>query len=479
MIRPTLALFLAALSCELANAGELRLPSLFSDGAVLQQRATVAVWGWAEPGDEVSVSASWSEDGGATVVSADANGRWTADVTTPTAGGPHRLEITCGDETATVDDVLVGEVWLCSGQSNMEWTLDKTIEATRRDADLPPATLALERQRIRFFDVPRTAALSPQPDVDALWWNAHGEDTLRCSAVAYFFAARLQDDLDVPVGLVVSAWGGTTAQAWMSRDIVSGFPDHAAAIERAVQADNGEPPSQRVPASLYNGMIEPLAPYGIRGVIWYQGESNRIRAQEYRTLFPALIVNWRERWGNDALPFHCVQLAPFDYGEGDAGDLTALVREAQQHASDSLPHVGLALTADVGNPGDIHPLNKWAVGDRLARLALVDPYGVEGIVSRGPAFRRAVPSGRELRIEFDHVHGGLALRGESLDHFEVAGADGAFVPARARIAEDGESVVLTSLDIDAPTRARYLWNDAAEATLMSVSGLPAAPFRTR
>ncbi|MEM1448973.1 MAG: sialate O-acetylesterase [Planctomycetota bacterium] len=646
-----LALLPFALSslAPLARA-ELRLPSVVSDGMVLQREAEVPLWGWADAGATVLVLPSWLD--APVRATAGEDGRWMARVATPAAGGPHQITVTEGAETLTVEDILIGEVWLCSGQSNMEWELYKTIEAAREAGTLPEATTSLARPSIRFFDVPRTFAGTPADDVTARWAAAEGEAALSCSAVAYYFGCRLRDELQVPIGLVVSSWGGTTAQAWTGTETVSQFPDHARSLERVRSADPSEqaervrafwsavddkawwtrrfsaeafddagwdvhvqpasfeegpvgphdgvvwfrrtidvpaewagkdvelamppiddadetfwngasvgttvepggwskprryvvpganviagpttiairvvdtggpggfggdgsaglratcddamidlsgewrvrkgssasslPPlpmpvavDHRTPAGLFNGMIAPLVPYSVRGVIWYQGESNRSRAEEYRALFPAMIVDWRSRWEDLGLPFYFVQLAPYEYGRSDVGGKTAIVREAQADVVTGLPATGMALTADIGNPRDIHPVNKWDVGDRLARLAFRDLYGMPDVVAEGPTFKSAEREGEALRVRFDHVGGGLAVRGDGLAHFEIAAATGDYVPATATIADDGESVLLRADGVSAPTRARYLWDDAAEATLMGDAGLPAAPFRSR
>lgn len=645
---------LALLLLTPAAAAQLRLPTVFSDGMVLQREATAPVWGWAEPGQEVSVRGSW--DGAvAARATADTEGRWRATLSTPAAGGPFRLEVRAGDQAADVEDVLVGEVWLCSGQSNMEWTLDLILPAARRSVGLDERTTGLDRPEVRFFDIPQTTAEAPRDDCDARWWAASGNDALRCSAVAYFFACELQDRLQVPIGLVVSAWGGTRAEAWTSEEVVSRFPHHAASLERIRSADpadfaratqaywkgidggrfwtrrfpspdfddsdwevqalpahfesgpvgnhdgivwyrralevpaawdaqeleltmspiddmdetfwngvsiastlepgshatvrryrvpahlvtsgpavlavravdtggpggfaprtdpQGRPPirlsfgaedldlggewrvrrgapvqalpprpakvgtNSNTPAALYNGMIAPILTYGVRGAIWYQGESNRYRADEYRTLFPAMITDWRERWGDLELPFYFVQLAPFRYG-GDVDDSTARVREAQALAATDLPATGMALTADIGNARDIHPVNKWTVGERLARFAFRDLYGFPDVVADGPTLRRAVPSGAELVLEFDHVHGRLEAIGSTIGEFQVAAEGGEYVAAEARISDDGQRIVLRAAGVAAPVDARYLWSDAGYASVRGGSGLPVAPFRTR
>ncbi len=650
---PLTSLLFVATSA-LTAAADLRLPAVFSDGMVLQRETAAPLWGWAEPGQEVSLRGTWTDAQAVTARAGD-DGKWRAKLQTPAAGGPFRVEVTAGAETLAVEDVLVGEVWLCSGQSNMEWTLDLILPDAQRSAAVSERTASGDRPGVRFFDIPQTIAERPAEDCDARWWSASNGDALRCSAVAYFFACELQDRLDIPIGLVVSAWGGTRAEAWTSEEVVSGFPYHAATLERirnddpgqyatAVEAfwkrvddgrfwtrsfraadfddtgweaqvlpahfesgpvgehdgvvwyrrtvnvpgdwdaqelelvmspiddmdetfwngvsiastlapgshaqvrrykvpahlvtagqavlavravdtggpggftpqagADGRPPmrlsledtdldltgqwrvrrgapvraipsvpakqstDQNSPAALYNGMIAPILPYGIRGAIWYQGESNRYRADEYRELFPAMITDWRARWGQPELPFYFVQLAPYRYGGGDDGR-TALVREAQALAAEELPATGMALTADIGNAGNIHPIDKWTVGERLALFALRDLYGPAETVAEGPRIRRAVPDGGQLALEFDHVQGGLRALSEPIDQFEVAGEDGAYVTAVARISEDGQRIILSSPQVEAPVSARYLWNDAGYASIMGGAGLPMAPFRTR
>ena len=480
---PLAALLLLASGAE---ARELRLAALFSDGMVLQRERDAPLWGWAEPGAEVRVRASWSESSFSTA--ADAAGRWRLTLPTPGAGGPHEVRVESGAEGVTIADVLTGEVWVASGQSNMEWTVHacadgiEGYEARRAAMDLP---------RLRLFDVENAVSPRPAADVTGRWVACTPLTWPGFSAVGSAFGAELLRELDVPIGIVCSSWGGTMAEAWTSpATLRAGFPEFADALQRldelaapppgAGEGGPGSPPEPEPtpslgphePSVLYHGMIAPLVPYAMRGVIWYQGESNRGRAAQYRRLFPALIRDWRASWGNGDFPFLFVQIAPFAY-PGDTGEAAEL-REAQAHAL-SVPGTGMAVTMDIGDPRDIHPKEKQEVGRRLALLALAGTYGRAGLVASGPVWRGlAVEDGR-LRLAFDHAAGGLVARGE-LTAFTVAGADGVFRPARAAI--DGESVLVWSDEVPEPRAARFAWGAADASNLFNRAGLPASSFRT-
>ncbi len=635
-----------------AAAAELRLPAVFADGMVLQQKTAVAIWGTAEPNERVQVAGSWKGAIGTGVsVQADSEGRWKAELITPPAGGgAGTLKVSTASDQLEFQDVLLGEVWLCSGQSNMEWLLAHSIEAARASGDLPAEKTALKPGTIRHFTVPRAYAVEPAETTGGQWVEASGGNALSCSAAGYFFAQRLQEELNVPVGLIVSSWGGTTAQVWTSEEVVTAFPDHARTLEavkalggrtglskqqlddywsgvddsaffarrfkdtdfddahwktstqpssfadiglgsfdgvvwyrrqvevppswvgsdlllelppiddldetfwngervgslvgggswskkrqytipaasvaagqatlviraldtggrggfgagtmklskgaewidlagewrhrRGVPASKAGPPpvafelNHRTPASLYNAMIAPLIPYTIRGALWYQGESNRDRADEYNTLFPAMIMDWRSRWNDLSLPFYFVQLAPYDYGaRGGSAEWTALIRDAQAKTT-RLPMTGMALTSDIGNPRDIHPKNKWEVGRRLALFALRDLYGRDDIEPNGPTIMAASRSGNLLVLRFAHIAGQLSAPKGTLEHFEVKNADGAYVPAVASIGPDGKTVIVSAEGVEKPLGVRYLWNDAGASSVQGGTGLPMAPFRT-
>jgi sialate O-acetylesterase len=646
MLPPSALLFLTLLAP--ACGGEVRFANVFADHMVLQRETQAAIWGTADPGDQVTVEASWGGD--PVRATADADGRWQVELATPAAGGPFTVTASSGGATAVLEDVLSGEVWVCSGQSNMEWNMawiEPGIDAART-ADHP---------LLRLCFVEKTTAAAPQPEVDARWEVCTPNSVLPFSATAYFFGRELMRAMpEVPIGLVRSAWGGTVAEAWTSEETLrrlGGFEEvldrvvalrsgggadtveqlqakwwarvaatdpgmkerwqlpqtdladwdsgqvptmfaqlgwadfdglgwfrrsfevprhwqgkdlvlHLGAVDdmdvtwingqeigsvrvpgryqaardyaipaalvsegvntlavcaidtggagtigwsssgpssvRLALADGSEelvldgewrvkrgctmgdlggpmPTSgwfdQNGPTALSNGMIEPLVPMAMRGVIWYQGESNRERALQYRELFPAMIRDWRTRWGRGDFPFYWVQIAPFGYG-GDRGEAAEL-REAQTMTL-SLPNTGQAVTMDIGDPGDIHPQEKVEVGRRLALIALARDYGQQ-VAYQGPSYRSVDFDGRRALLQFDHAEG-LELRGDTPGQwFQIAGKDQRFVRAKAEVAADG-SVVVWSDEVSEPRAVRFAWGAADASNLFNAAGLPAPSFRT-
>ncbi len=650
-----LATFLFALSCQPEEKRLLKLPPLFSDHMVLQQDQNVYIWGEYTPNMEVNVRGSWGDEISTT---SDANGHWKLELPTPKAGGPHSLTVITKDSTAVFNDVLIGEVWLASGQSNMQmplkgWPPNDLIQnsaAEIAEADHP---------EIRMFTVPMTLSLIPLDSVNGKWIMSSKETTGDFSATAYFFAKRLQQELNIPIGIIHSSWGGTPAEAWASEttlrklsdfnealDLVknpetfqlahnwfSQFPSQdfpetkeqweqmefadldAAKLEfddskwtsieipgPIDQIENGpfdgavwirksfeisdtssdyllkigaiddmdatyingikvgglagegfwNVPREMVvpktllkkgsnviairiidtggggsvvgpielidaqgsaislkgewksliiaeiylgkfygyglknaienrpdvlqlnpnmPSVLYNAMINPLVPYSIKGAIWYQGESNVGRDLQYRRLFPAMIMDWREKWETE-FPFYFVQIAPFIYNPDPSMQISQNLREAQRFSL-STPKTGMVVTLDIGNPKNIHPANKQDVGSRLAGLALANDYGLN-LVASGPSFKGLQQAGNSLILEFDHVGSGLKSNEKTLTGFEVAGADKKYVEARASIV--GNTIEVMANGISAPVYARYAWRDDSLATLFNKEGLPASSF---
>lgn len=632
------------------KAPALRLPRFVSDHMVLQRERDVRVWGWSAPGASVEIAPSWTKEPARTQARAD--GRWVASVRTPAAGGPFTLEVRSNGETKRVEDVLVGEVWLGSGQSNMEmWVGDvpggyggvKDWQAEVAKADLP---------RLRLFDVANRISSRPEVDVEGAWKVATPDTVARFSATAFFFGRKLHEELGVPIGLVTADWGGTPAEAWMTEDAIErhgGFADSLARVKRErehageleaearraqdawwAQLDAREPvsslsaakpavwrearvpgawdgelagfdgvawyrrtvsiPSEWIglelllelgsiddmdtayvngvevgrthamghwaelrhyvvpaaltqrsagelelavravdtgggggmgqapqhfelrprsveagkgvslagawrlrpgaslaelgafpsadalapwmPSTLFHGMIDPLREATFAGVIWYQGEANVGRWKQYRTLFPALIADWRAVFQRSDLPFYCVQIAPFAY-DGDRGE-AARLREAQLEAL-ALPNTGVAVTMDVGVKGDIHPKDKQSVGARLARCALRRAYGRAEVVDRGPSYRAIAVEGANVRVDLDDAQG-LELRPTKDALFAVAGADKVFHVATARV--DGEALVVSSPDVPAPVAVRYAFRADDLGALVNSAGLPASSFRS-
>jgi sialate O-acetylesterase len=368
-----------------------------------------------------------------------------------------------GSNTTTLKNILVGEVWVASGQSNMQWPVSKADNAKQEIA-------AADYPQIRLFDVPRVAAAQPSLDVDAQWRPCTPETVPGFSAVAYFFGRELHKELNVPVGLINTSWGGTRIEPWTPPEGFALVPALADFVERArnAQADRGSP------AALYNGMVHPLVPFAIRGAIWYQGEANHAEGMVYCDKMKALIGGWRKVWAEGAFPFYYVQLAPFGYNT-PPGALAGLW-EAQLKTL-SVPHTGMAVTVDIANIKDIHPRNKQDVGKRLALWALAHDYGRQGLVCSGPLYRSMAVEGNKVRLTFDHVGGGLASRdGKPLSWFTIAGEDKNFIDARAVI--DGDTVVVHSDQVEKPAAVRFGWHKLAEPNLSNREGLPASPFRT-
>jgi sialate O-acetylesterase len=473
---------LALLLSLVTARANVTFSSLFSDHAVLQRDKPVSVWGRADPGEPVTVTFRGQSVG----ATADAAGRWTVILDAIPVQTEGADLAAAGKNRIVARDVVVGEVWLCSGQSNMEFVLRGPesrpgLGYRVEDADAEVATARYPL--IRQYRVPRRVSSAPQADLGGAWQCCSPETAAGFTAVGYFFARTVVQKLGVPVGLVNSAYAGTPIEAWMSAAAFASSPGLAAirARERsggsavAVPGMRSPPlgsPSQ--PEGLFNGMVAPLIPYGLRGILWYQGESNAERAGEYRALFPAMIAAWREQFGQGDLPFYFVQLANFAPPGAPGRATWAYLREAQAEAL-SLPQTGMAVAIDLGDPRDIHPRNKQEVGRRLAAIALVNLYGLSGDVS-GPQFAGIEPAGAALRVRFDYAQTGLITHDRPVQSLEIAGADRIFHPASGRI--DGETLLVSSPLVPHPVAVRYAWADAPVANLYNGAGLPAAPFRS-
>ncbi|MCS6776949.1 MAG: sialate O-acetylesterase [Chloroherpetonaceae bacterium] len=442
---------------------EVRPHHLFTGGAVLQQKMPVPIWGTARDGEKVTVTLHRQK-----VQTTATNGRWMVRLHPMNAGGPYDLKIAGEDNEVIVKDVMIGEVWVCSGQSNMQWPV-------RASAD-PDATAATATDpMIRLFTVPRRPADAPETDVDAAWQICTPDTVLDFSAVAYAFARSLRKALRVPVGLIGSYYGGTVAEAWTPRTDLQNTPELRHLV---IAEDPGQSRNRGVnrPAVLYNAMIAPLIPYAIRGVIWYQGESNATRAYEYRRLFPTLIRAWRTAWGQGEFPFLYVQLAPFMATPPLAQEEQwAELREAQLMTLKVSPRTAMVVITDLGDARDIHPKHKAPVGERLALAARAIAYG-ERIVYSGPIYDSMRIDGNRIILRFRNVGGGLVARDGALTGFTIAGKDRKFLEAQAVI--DGDTVVVWHPDVPEPVAVRYGWANFPVVNLYNKEGLPASPFRT-
>jgi sialate O-acetylesterase len=459
-MRSLLRLLLPGVLALSPLAAAVRVPSILGSHMVLQQRSSVPVWGWANAAETVVVTTSWSTN----IVQATVSngGRWSVNIQTPEAGGPHSIRIKAGNEIV-LEDVLIGEVWLCSGQSNMEWSGELGVRQSREEA--PGATNNL----IRFFHVPKATAEAPQDHVDGHWVVCNPGDMQRFSAIGYFFGKRIHERLNAPVGLINSSWGGTPAEVWTPREVVEAAPDlRAAAAELKPYAWW---PHQ--PGLAYNAMIHPLLPFRIAGVLWYQGESNVPTHATYRKLFTYMIDAWRAAWKSE-LPVYFVQIAPYTYGDDHIRG--ALLREAQTLAANH-PRTGMAVISDlVDNVKDIHPQMKREVAERLAAMALADTYGIAGPQSRSPSYRGHRIEGNTVIVDLDPIPTTLVARGGPPTEFQIAGADGKFVPAEAVI--DGKTVRVSSASVAQPTAVRFGFRNDSIPNLFTAEGLPVNLFRT-
>jgi sialate O-acetylesterase len=484
-------------------SADVRLPSVISDNMVLQQGKSVPIWGWADPCETVTVTGSWGS--GKWETTADHDGKWMVKIDSGKAGGPYEMTVV-GKNTVTVRDILVGEVWVCSGQSNMEFTVKQAKSSAEEIAD------ANNYPQIRSFNVGKKVIYTPMYNCNGKWQVCSAQTAGSFTAVGYYFGRELNKQLNVPVGLIHTSWGGTPAESWMSKEYLENDPNFQPILKRFEEVSanypelkkkyqeerqkydsiapklraEGKPlpprPEEPIgpghaysPMGLYNGMIVPILPYGIRGAIWYQGESNAWRAYQYRTLFPTMIKNWRDKWGQGDFPFLFVQLANWEasYPEPQESDWAEL-REAQLMTL-SAPNTGMAVTIDIGEANDIHPKNKQDVGKRLALWALAKTYG-KTIVYSGPIYRLMEVRDNKAILHFENIGGGLVTRGEALKGFAIAGADKKFVWADAKI--EGNTVVVSSDKVSVPVAVRYAWAKNPVCNLYNKEGLPATPFRT-
>lgn len=448
------------LCCGFIAGAQLRLPAILSSNMVLQQNDSVMLWGWASPGEKIAVTTSWNGATSNAVTTRDA--RWQLKVKTPSAGGPYDITLK-GNTTLKLENVLIGEVWVCSGQSNMEWSGNHGLKDIK--AELPVCADV----NIRFFHVPKTTSEYPQDDAKAVWAACDSNTLKKFSAVGYFFGKNLKKKLDVPVGLINTSWGGTPAEVWTPAEKVNAQPALVEAAAKLTPA-NGWP---HMPGYTYNAMIAPFTKYSIAGAIWYQGESNAGTASTYDELMRTMIGSWRKAWGRE-FPFYYVQIAPYNYGQGTIKG--ALLREAQT-ATMAYPHTGMAVITDlVDDTSNIHPQNKHDVGLRLANWALGDHYGKTGITFRNPVYEKMEHRKNKIVVYFRNAENGLAVRGRKATQFYIAGADRKFYPADVKI--EGNTAVVSAKAVKQPEAVRFSFTNTGIGNVFSKEGLPVAPFRT-
>jgi sialate O-acetylesterase len=501
-----MVLILCAIAALAATSrAEIRLPAVIGDNMVLQAGDRVQLWGWADPNEEIEVGLSWRDFRWS--IQTDEAGKWQFPIKAPDVGGPYEITLKGKKNTVVIKNILAGQVWVCSGQSNMQWSV-------RQSANPEQEIAAATYPKIRLFSVERKVAETPQDDCKGKWVECSPETVGDFSAVGYYFGRELHKELDQPIGLIHTSWGGTPAEAWTSmpmleenpsfepilmryKKAVDAYPQalikHKEAVEKwneavaKAKAEGKPAPGNRPsapfgpgnphsPAGLYNAMIAPLMPYTVGGAIWYQGESNAGRAYQYRELFPTMIKSWWNNWGQGDFPFLFVQLANFRETKEEPGESDwAELREAQMMTLD-MPNTGMAVIIDIGEANDIHPKNKQDVGKRLALWALANTYG-KRVVYSGPLYKSMEKNGDKIVLTFDHCGDGLIARGgEPLKGFAIAGEDHKFVWADAKI--EGNTVVVSSSAVANPIAVRYAWADNPVCNLYNKAGLPASPFRT-
>ena len=455
----------------------LELPAIFSDGLVIQQKQDFVVWGWSDRSDTVTLQASWLPD----AVKAERvgkDGKWKASIPAPQVGGPYELKISDGDDVRNLKDLLCGEVWLCSGQSNMDFGLkmDKNGKEEIKKANIPD---------IRLFHIPRKSSLKPEKDVDAKWTHCTPETVQSgvwngFSAVGYYFAKSLHEKLGVPVGVIKSAYGGSCIETWTPdfayKDDLVLRNIYREKLKSAASADSDHPEKngRYYVTGLYNAMIAPIVPYSIRGVLWYQGEHN-IHWNDgaiYRNKMEALVSGWRSVFENPEMPFYYVQIAPY---KKYLGELVAPQLCEAQRRFMTFPKVGMVVTSDVGNLDDIHPKDKKPVADRLVRWAMAKTYGETNLVCSGPIYKSMKVDGDKVVVFFDYVGSGLTTRdGKAPSWFELAGSDEQYFPAVGKIV--GDTVEVRCKKVKKPQFVRMGWNEAAQPNLCNKEGLPASLF---
>jgi len=519
------------------NYKPLSLPSIISDNMVLQQNSEVPIWGWTSPNEEVNIFANWLDN--PIIVKADDNGNWSAKLKTKGSSGNYSISIVSQAETVIISNILFGEVWLASGQSNMEMPLKGWGENLVSESDETLNNSA--NPNIRLFQVEKNTSTIPLDNCTGSWAESNPESAENFSAVAYFFANKMHNKLNVPIGIIHSSWGGTKAQSWVKKERLQEMNDFKENIEtldsrysefekdikvftetlkkwcelkdenrfidfveysemnkrvlekwkKLNNAQDGycenldDYPKPKMPekfpqfmeTTLYNAMIHPLIPFAIKGVIWYQGESNAINPNQYRTLFPLLINNWRTDWQQGEFPFYYVQIAPFPYLDDEEGHWDpVLLRDVQLQTLSKVSNVGMVVTTDVSDTTNIHPPKKKEVGERLALWALAKNYGKD-VVFSGPIYKSMKIENNKIRLFFEYAETGLTSNKEELTFFEIAEESGNYLSATAII--DGNSILVSNPSITNPKSVRFGWSHTAQPNLFNGAGLPASPFNTK
>jgi len=465
-------ILLASLFSFVVTHAEIRLPAIFSDNMLMQQNTQVNIWGKAEANKTVILSTSWSKN--AVKTTADASGNWKASFQTPkTDGKPQTMTFSDG-RSLTLNNILLGELWLCSGQSNMEMPMkgfkNQPVEGANMDI------LKSTNPNLRLFTVKRNSTIEAQTDVTGKWEEATPETVKEFSATGYYFGRLLNQTLNVPVGLILSAWGGSSVEAWMSEDMLRAFPQ--VKIPKT-KADIKE--QNRTPTTLYQAMINPLVGLTVKGFIWYQGETNYDRADSYAAMFSTMVAGWRKNWAQkDSIPFYYCQIAPYDYSiiTEKAKDVinSAFLREAQLKAEALIPKSGMAVLLDAGYKAGIHPPKKQIPGERLALLALTKNYGIQGVASESPLYKGIEIHSDTVQVNFERCPMWITANNFESKQFKVAGEDKVFHSAKAWIFRS--KMYVKSEAVEKPVAVRYAFENYVEGDLFSNEGLPVSSFRS-
>jgi len=441
------------------SSSQIRLPAVLSSGMVLQQNDSVALWGWAQPGEKIMITAGWNKMKDSVIVS---NGAvWKCKIKTPAAGGPYNI-ILEGSSRIELTDILIGEIWICSGQSNMEMSERWGLPDVRAEL------AGCATNSIRFLTIAKATSANPQDDCTAKWINCDSNSLKSFSAVAYFFGKKLNKELNIPIGLINASWSGSPAEVWAPAELIN---DDA---ELKASADKLQPYPwwPKTPGAAFNGMIAPVTGLSIAGAIWYQGEGNTAAPATYAKLLTTMIDSWRRAWNKD-LPFYYVQIAPFKYGTSNIGNL---IREQQTMV---LKHnnTGMVVVSDlVDDTTDIHPKNKHDVGYRLANWALAETYHKTGVFYKYPVYKSMSVEKDRAIISFDNAQNGLMTKDKKIAALFVAGAERKFYPAEAKI--QGDKLIVWSKSVKDPVAVRFSFSNTAIGNIFSKEGLPVSPFRT-
>ena len=430
---------------------------------VLQQKKNINIWGKDIAGIKVNIVSSWGESSSAITQN---NGEWKVQLATPIAGGPYEISIS-GSSEVLIKNVMIGEVWICSGQSNMQVPLKGGLDGNFVNGGLN-AIVNSNNDKIRFFTVQQNASFKPLQDVSGKWENASPSTTGSFSAVAYFFAKQIEHLLDVPIGIIVTAWGSSTAEAWTDKKTLN---------DLGIEASNKKfEQIQKTPGVLFNAMLNPFVGYGIKGFLWYQGEANRHNYNMYEEIVNKMVTSWRNKWNEDDLPFYFAQIAPFNYGKMNS----AFLREAQLKISNSLKNAEIVVTIDVGNCSEIHPSKKIEVGKRLAYIALAKDYGFVGFDYSSPKLKDWIVRDNEILLEFSsRVF--IKNKTQPSKNFEIAGPDKIFYPAEATLSNvygEVQQIIISSDKVSSPIALRYGFKNCVTPNLFGRNGLPVSSFRT-